>query len=214
MDVALFLPEIQLAVSSNLSNVLSFMIASAWLPFSPMTALQVLVQNVMYDISQVTIPWDNMDPECLQQPRKWNTPDLVRFTMILGPPSCTIDMCTFALGWFYYYIRSTQDTEAIYRFRAHWFVQGLLTQILNVHVFRTSKFPIVQSRASAAFVISTILAAIVGFVIPFVPALQGALHFARPAGSFVGFLAAELLIYCIQQQIVKMLYIWLFKVWL
>ena len=118
-----------------------------------MTALQILVQNLLYDISQVAIPWDRMDEEYLQEPRRWNAtgktflslpatcivcglarrainaihPDLLRFIIVLGPTSSTIDICTFSLGWFYYGIRTRSIQADVDKFHTHWFLQGFVT---------------------------------------------------------------------------------------
>jgi P-type Mg2+ transporter len=85
------------------------LITSAWLPYVPMTGLQILIQNLLYDISQIAIPWDRMDKEYLLTPQVWNVKDLLRFVLVLGPTSSKIDMCTFSLNWFYYGIRTANS---------------------------------------------------------------------------------------------------------
>lgn len=89
-----------------------------------MLSLQLLAQNLLYDISQIAIPWDRVDSEYMQRPRSWNTLDLLRFVVVLGPTSSVIDILTFVLGWFYYGVQSETDTEGVKMFRAHWFMQG------------------------------------------------------------------------------------------
>ncbi|KJF61014.1 magnesium-translocating P-type ATPase [Coccidioides immitis RS] len=205
---------IKMVASSNFGNVFSILIASAWLPFEPMTSLQLLIQNLLYDISQIAIPWDRMDEEYLQEPKKWDAIDLLRFIIVLGPTSSTIDVLTFCLGWFYYNIRTADDPEAVKLFRTHWFLQGLLTQTIIVHLLRTAKIPIIQSRAARAMVASTTIIMAVGFVLPYIPLFQAALRFVNPAATFVGFLAAELLLYCLEVQLVKVIYKRIFKTWL
>ncbi|KMU78389.1 magnesium-transporting ATPase [Coccidioides immitis RMSCC 3703] len=184
---------IKMVASSNFGNVFSILIASAWLPFEPMTSLQLLIQNLLYDISQIAIPWDRMDEEYLQEPKKWDAIDLLRFIIVLGPTSSTIDVLTFCLGWFYYNIRTADDPEAVKLFRTHWFLQG---------------------RAARAMVASTTIIMAVGFVLPYIPLFQAALRFVNPAATFVGFLAAELLLYCLEVQLVKVIYKRIFKTWL
>ncbi|KAF8247657.1 MG transport ATPase [Wilcoxina mikolae CBS 423.85] len=205
---------IKMVASSNFGNVFSILIASAWLPFGPMTSLQILIQNLLYDISQIAIPWDRMDEEYLQEPRRWDARDLFRFIVILGPTSSTIDMCTFCLGWFYYGIRTISSPVDVHRFQTHWFLQGLLTQTIIVHLLRTAKIPLFQRRAARILVVTTVGIMIIGFVIPYITPLQRALAFVRPANSFVWFLLAELALYCVEVQLVKIVYIRIFKAWL
>ncbi|WZH39163.1 PMR1-Ca++-transporting P-type ATPase located in Golgi [Fusarium acuminatum] len=205
---------IKMVASSNFGNVFSILAASAWLPFTPMTSIQLLAQNLLYDISQIAIPWDRVDDEYLLVSRRWHAMDILRFVIVLGPTSSVIDICTFLLGWFYYGIRSADDTQGVKMFQTHWFLQGLLTQTLIVHLLRTAKLPIIQSRAAPILVFSTVSIMIIGFVFPWIPALRPAFHFAQPAVTFVGFLAAELLTYAVEVQLVKMVYIRVFGTWL
>lgn len=179
-----------------------------------MTALQILVQNLLYDISQIAIPWDRMDEEFLATPQRWDAKDLLRFILVLGPTSSTIDMCTFCLGWYYYGVRDASNSYAVALFHTHWFLEGLLTQTLIVHLLRTAKIPGFQSRAAPILVCSTLSVMSVGFVIPFIPPFANALKLVRPKNSFIGFLALELLFYCVEVQFVKMLYIKLRGRWL
>lgn len=205
---------IKMVASSNFGNVFSILIASAWLPFEPMTALQILIQNLLYDISQIAIPWDRMDGEYLLEPHQWNTKDLLRFIVVFGPTSSTIDMCTFCLNWFYYGIRTANDPVALARFHTHWFLEGLLTQTLIVHLLRTAKVPVFQSRAAKVLVVTTVTIMLVGFLLPYIPPFAHALQLVKPANSFIGFLVAELVLYCVEVQLVKMLYIKCTGIWL
>lgn len=205
---------IKMVLSSNFGNVFSILAASAWLPFTPMTNLQILAQNLLYDISQIAIPWDKVDAEFLESPKSWQPWDLLRFVIVLGPTSSVIDICTFLLGWYYYGIRTTEDPVAVSQFQTHWFLQGLLTQTLIVHLLRTAKLPFVQSRSSIHLGLSTAAIMAIGFVLPWIPAFHNALSFVNPNGSFIGFLLVELVAYCVEVQLVKMAYIKLFKSWL
>lgn len=205
---------IKMVISSNFGNVFSILAASAWLPFTPMTNMQILAQNLLYDISQIAIPWDNVDPEFLQTPKSWQPWDLLRFMLVLGPTSSVIDVCTFLLGWFYYGIQTADDANLVRQFQTHWFLQGLLTQTLIVHLLRTAKIPFLESRSSRPLGFSTTAIMTIGFVLPWIPPFHSALGFVNPCPTYIGFLFAELLAYCIEVQLVKMVYIRIFKAWL
>ncbi|EQL03977.1 magnesium-translocating P-type ATPase family protein [Ophiocordyceps sinensis CO18] len=205
---------IKMVASSNFGNVFSVLAASAWVPFQPMLGLQLLAQNLLYDISQIAIPWDRVDPEYMTTPKSWNTLDLLRFVIVLGPTSSVIDILTFVLGWFYYGVQTEDDIAGVKMFRAHWFLQGLLTQTLIVHLLRTDKIPFIQSRCTVPLALSTASIMLIGFAIPWIPPFRDALGFSQPAPSYVGLLAAELVLYCIEVQVVKMIYVRIFKTWL
>jgi Mg2+-importing ATPase len=205
---------IKMVASSNFGNVVSIFIASLWLPFQPMTSLQLLLQNLLYDISQIALPWDTMDNEYLEVPQQWDTKDLVRFILVFGPTSSVIDVLTFVLGRFYYGVQDATDIVGVQLFHTHWFLQGLLTQTLIVHLLRTSRIPFLQSRASIALIISTITIMGIGISIPYIEPVATMLQMVRPANSFLGFLFAELVLYCLMVQGAKMTYIRAFRRWL
>ena len=139
------LKYIKMTASSNFGNVFSVLIAGAFLPFLPMLPLQLLVQNLLYDVSQVAIPFDNVDPELLAGPQRWNPDDIGRFMVWFGPVSSVFDIVTYALMWFVF-SANTPAHQTL--FQSGWFVEGLLSQTLIVHMIRTRKVPFVQSRAS------------------------------------------------------------------
>jgi Mg2+-importing ATPase len=203
-----------MVASSNFGNVFSLLISSAWVPFNPMTPLQILVQNVLYDVSQIGIPWDHVDPEYLGVPQQWAIWDLLRFILILGPTSSTIDIATFCINWFYYGTRSAQDEHGVKLFQSQWYLVGLLTQTLVVYLLRTPKFPFIQSRPSKAVVMSSVPIMILGFLILYIPPFANALGVVRPGLSFLGFSAALVVLYVLVVQLVKMVYIKLFGRWL
>jgi P-type Mg2+ transporter len=146
------LKYIKMAASSNFGNVFSVLIASAFLPFLPMLPLQLLVQNLLYDISQVAIPFDNVDEELLAKPQRWNPGELGRFMLFFGPISSLFDILTYALMWFVFHADSPERQTL---FQTGWFVEGLLTQTLIVHTIRTQKIPFLQSRAGPALMFMT-----------------------------------------------------------
>ena len=136
---------IKMTASSNFGNVFSVLAASAFLPFLPMLPVQLLTQNLLYDFSQTTIPFDNLDPDYLDVPRKWNADDIGRFMLFIGPISSVFDILTFLVMW---HIFGADSTEHASLFQAGWFIEGLLSQTLIVHMIRTEKIPFIQSRAS------------------------------------------------------------------
>jgi Mg2+-importing ATPase len=207
---------IKMVASSNFGNVLSLLVASAWLPYQPMTPLQVVLQNLLYDLSQMAIPWDTMDAEYLASPHSWAMWDTLRFVMCLGPTSSVIDVTTFLISWFYFGVRTADDTAGIAQAQSHWFLQGLLTQVLIVHVLRTAKVPFVKSssRAPGPLAFTTLAVAGIGLAIPFIPPLGQALAMGFPAKEFIGLLVAEILGYCLLVQVVKMVYVRLVGRWL
>src|ERR1700736_4227766 len=118
---------IKSTASSNFGNVFSVLVASAFIPFLPMAALQLLVQNLLYDLSQLALPWDNMDKEFIQRPRKWDAPGLARFMIIFGPISSVFDITTFCFLW-YVFGANTSAHQSL--FQSGWFIEGLLSQTL------------------------------------------------------------------------------------
>jgi Mg2+-importing ATPase len=146
------LKYIKMAASSNFGNVFSVLVASAFLPFLPMLPVQLLVQNLLYDISQTAIPFDNVDDELLRKPQRWNPGELGRFMVFFGPISSIFDILTYALMWFVFAANSPERQTL---FQSGWFVEGLLTQTLIVHTIRTQKIPFVQSRASPPLMFMT-----------------------------------------------------------
>jgi P-type Mg2+ transporter len=155
------LKYIKMTASSNFGNVFSVLVASAFLPFLPMLPLQLLVQNLLYDISQTAIPFDNVDPELVQLPQRWRPDDIGRFMIVFGPVSSVFDICTFALMW--YVFGATTEAQAPL-FQAGWFIEGLATQTLIVHMIRTQKIPFLQSRPAPPLLLMTVAIVAVGLL--------------------------------------------------
>ncbi len=139
------LKYIKMTASSNFGNVFSVLVASAFLPFLPMLPLHLLVQNLLYDVSQVAIPFDNVDKEFLSQPQRWNPDSIGRFMIYFGPISSVFDITTYALMWFVFKANTPAHQTL---FQSGWFVEGLLSQTLIVHMIRTQRIPFFGSRAS------------------------------------------------------------------
>lgn len=201
---------VKMAASSNFGNVFSVLIASAFLPFLPMLAIHLLFQNLLYDISQLSIPWDRMDAEFLRTPRKWDTKGLRTFMLAIGPLSSIFDLATYALMWFVFRASSPEQQSL---FQSGWFIEGLLSQTLVVHMIRTPKIPFVQSRAATPVIVLTLLVMAAGIAIPF-SALGAAIGLRPLPWSFFPWLALILLGYCTLTQAVKRWYIRRVGVWL
>ncbi len=139
------LKYIRMTASTNFGNVLSVLVASAFLPFLPMLPLQLLVLNLLYDISQTGIPFDNVAPELVTKPLKWNPKDIGRFMLFFGPISSLFDIVTFGVMW-WVFAANIGAHQGL--FQSGWFVESLLTQILIVHILRTPRLPFLQSRAA------------------------------------------------------------------
>src|SRR6202165_1948034 len=160
------LKYIKMTASSNFGNVFSVLVAGACIPFPRMLPLQLLVQNLLYDISQVAIPFDNVDEELVTMPQRWNPDDIGRFMLFFGPISSIFDILTFCLMWFVF---SANTVERQTLFQSGWFVVGLLTQTLIVHMIRTRKIPFIQSRPDAPLLATTLAIMAIGIFLPMGP---------------------------------------------
>ncbi len=201
---------IKMTASSNFGNVFSVLVASAFLPFLPMLPLQILVQNLLYDISQLSIPFDRMDDEYLRKPRKWDAGDIGRFMVWIGPVSSIFDLTTFWLMWHYFGANSAAHQSL---FQSGWFIEGLLSQTLIVHMIRTRRIPFLQSVAAAPVLGLTIAIIIVGMLIPF-GALGAKIGMVPLPPVYFAWLAVTLVSYCVLTQLMKLIYIRRYGSWL
>ena len=201
---------IKMTASSNFGNVFSVLVASAFLPFLPLLPLQVLVLNLLYDISQLAIPFDRMDEEYLTKPRKWDASDIGRFMLWIGPVSSIFDVSTFLLLWHVFGANSAAHQSF---FQSGWFIESLLTQTLVVHMIRTRRIPFLQSVASAPVVALTCAIIAVGLVIPF-SAFGTKIGMVPLPTAYFGWVALTVLAYCVLTQLVKLLYIRRYGRWL
>ena len=201
---------IKMTASSNFGNMFSVLAASAFLPFLPMLSIHLLIQNLLYDISQTAIPFDRMDKEFLMKPRRWDSSDLSRFMIFIGPISSIFDITTYLVMWFVF---GCQSEEMQTLFQSGWFIEGLLSQTLIVHMIRTRRIPFIQSNAAWPLMLMTFAIMAIGIAIPF-----------TTFGSYIGlmplpmsyfpWLIATLLCYCVLTQLIKMWYIRRFGKWL
>ena len=196
------LKYIKMTASSNFGNVFSVLVASAFLPFLPMLPIHLLIQNLMYDISQVAIPYDNVDDSQITKPQHWNPADLGRFMVFFGPISSIFDILTFCVMW---WVFKANVPEAQTLFQSGWFVEGLLSQTLVVHMIRTRRIPFLQSRASWPLMIMTTLVMVLGIALPFSP-LASYLHLEALPLSYFPWLIGILASYMILTQAVKGFY--------
>ncbi|MFC7421731.1 magnesium-translocating P-type ATPase [Iodobacter arcticus] len=196
------LKYIKMTASSNFGNVFSVLIASAFIPFLPMLPLHLLIQNLLYDISQTTIPFDNVDKESLSKPQKWNPDELGRFMIFFGPISSIFDITTFAVMW-YVFKANTESAQSL--FQSGWFIEGLLSQTLVVHLLRTRKLPFIQSRAAWPLLAMTALIISIGIFLPMGPWAHYFKLQALPL-TYFPWLVGILLCYITLTQIMKGIY--------
>jgi Mg2+-importing ATPase len=216
---------IRMGASSNFGNMFSVLGASIFLPFVPMAPLQILTNNLLYDVSQVPIPTDDVDPEQIAMPRPWSMNAISRFILFIGPCSSIFDYTTYFMMWFIFQCGSedlhcpegllTQmsalaeslgvSADFAYRmclFQTGWFVESLLTQTLIIHVIRTNRIPFLQSWASWPLIVTTAVIMLVGAVLPYSP-LGPAFGFTPLPLLYWPLLAATLLGYVLLTQVVK-----------
>ena len=158
------LKYLKMATSGNFGNMLSIIIASLFLPFLPMLPIHILIQNLLNDFAQMGMPFDNVDREYLQNPKKWNTDGLKRFMFAFGIISTVLDIICFAILWF---VMKFNTIEKAVLFQTGWFAFGIISQTLIIHLMRTSKIPFVTSKPSKQLVISTLTITILTLIISF-----------------------------------------------
>ncbi|MFJ8351370.1 magnesium-translocating P-type ATPase [Streptomyces sp. NPDC094153] len=201
---------IKMTASSNFGNVFSVLVASAFIPFQPMLPLHLLVQNLSYDISQLATPWDRMDPEYLRKPRNWDARGIGRFMVFIGPISSVFDITTFLVMW-HVFSANTVGSQSL--FQSGWFIEGLLSQTLIVHMIRTRRIPFIQSRASVPVMVMTAAVMAFGIALPFTP-LGASIGLQPLPMSYFPWLIGTLLAYCVLTQLVKTWFIRRFDSWL
>ncbi len=201
---------VKMTARSNFENMFSVLAASACLPFLPMMPIHLLIQNLLYDISQISIPFDSMDPEYLRKPRVWDASDISRFMIWIGPISSIFDVVVYIFMWWFF---KCQGPEMATLFQSGWFIEGLLSQTLIVHMIRTRKIPFIQSRASWPVMIMTFSIMAIGIAVPFTSFGASVGMMPLPL-SYFPWLIGTLLAYCVLTQGLKVLYIKAFSRWL
>ena len=197
---------IKMTASSNFGNMLSVLAASAFLPFLPMMPIQLLLLNLIYDLSCIAIPWDNVDKEFLAVPRKWDASSISKFMFWIGPTSSVFDITTYLLMYFmicpllfggltYHQLDGAAARGAfIALFQAGWFVESMWSQTLVIHMIRTPKIPFLRSRASAPVTLLTLTGIAALTVIPFT-GLGHTIGLAALPPVYFGWLALTILLY-------------------
>ena len=206
---------IRMGASSNFGNMFSMTGSSYFLKFLPMAPIQVLLNNLLYDFSQIGIPYDNVDEEFLLKPRKWNIGNIKNFMLCVGPTSSIFDYTTFLLMLYFFKCSNLNlaapaellhrfaggpkvapdDTYAAALFHSGWFVESIITQTLIVHVIRTRKIPFLQSTASPALFLSTLTIILIGSAIPYIPPVAASFGMVPLPPIFWAFIAGTMLCY-------------------
>jgi Mg2+-importing ATPase len=201
---------IRMGASSNFGNMFSVVGGSYFLPFLPMAPIQILLNNLLYDASQVGIPADHVDEEYLKTPRKWNIQNIRRFMVFIGPMSSIFDYATFFLMLYFFncklysHAATTPEMKTYYEslFHTGWFVESILTQTLIVHIIRTNRIPFLQSIASPFLLLTTIIVMIAGAVLPYLP-IGSYFGFVPLPASYWIWIAGFLLCYSVLTHSVK-----------
>jgi Mg2+-importing ATPase len=186
---------IMMGVSSNFGTMFSVAGASLFLSFLPMTAIQILLNNLLYDLSEATIPTDNVDDEYIQKPKKLDISYIRRFMLTMGPVSSVFDFLTFFLLLLVF-------KTSVSAFQTAWFVESLSTQALVVFVLRTRKTPFYKSKPGKFLVISTLSVVVVSFALPYTP-LGAVFGFSPPPATFYLALVGLIVGYLFLVEVVK-----------
>jgi len=198
---------IKMATSFNFGEVVSVIIASAFLPFLPETPIQLLVEGLLYDFGQMTIPFDNVDKEALEEPKTLDIKGLKRFMLFMGPVSSIFDLIVFVSLWFVFTVREVALFQTI------WFTYSIVSNLVGMHIIRTSKIPFIQSNASKAVYISSIALIIIGILVPFT--VLGAIIGLVPiAVKYILLIFAVTTLYCILATYAKKIYIRKYREWI
>ena len=205
------LKYVRMGASSNFGNMFSVVGASVFVPFLPMTPVQILANNLLYDISQTAIPTDDVDPDQVEKPRPWDMNQLARFIVCIGPCSSLFDYTTYFMMLYVFncWDMSTPDAAAhsASLFQTGWFVESLLTQTLIIYIIRTNRLPFLQSRPSWPLMVMSSVIMAIGVAIPFSP-LGRSLGFTRLPPLYWPLLGVSLLCYVALTQGVK---VWLLR---
>ena len=177
---------VRMGASSNFGNMFSVLGASIFVPYLPMLPIQILTNNLLYDVGQTAVPSDSVDPEQVERPRSWDMKALTRFIVLIGPCSSVFDYTTYLIMLYVFHCWDVSTPAAAAHserlFQTGWFVESLLTQTLIIHIIRTDRVPFLQSRPSTTLLLVSSLVMAIGISLPF-----------SPLGRYLGFVPPPLL---------------------
>ena len=201
----------KMALSSDFGDVFSILIASIFLPFLPLLPIQMLIQDFLYDISQVAIPYDDVDKEFIEKPRKWETKGLGKFMNVMGITSSVTDVIAFIVFWFVFGYNSIEKQAW---FQTAWFVECLISETMIIHYIRTSKMPFIESKANKILTISTFITIAGTIITPILLHNVKSFNFVILPMKYYLFVVILLIIYTVLVQKVKKIYIKKYGEWL
>ena len=213
---------IKMTVSSNFGNIFSLLFASIFLPFLPMAPVHLIVLNLIYDLSCIALPFDNVDKEFLKKPRIWEANSIMRFMAWIGPISSVFDIITYMLLYFlvvpmilgHGYNHGAADAAAfIMVFQTGWFIESMWSQTMVIHMLRSPKLPFIQSRPAFSVVVTTLAAAFFVTSLPYSP-LASILKLSQLNGLYFVLLFAIIVLYMLSVTVIKRIYIKKYKEWL
>jgi Mg2+-importing ATPase len=214
---------VKMTASSNFGNMFAVLVAAVFVPFLPMLPIQILMLNLIYDISCASMPWDNVDREFLLKPRKWEAKSIMRFTLWFGPTSSLFDIGTYGIMYWlvcpammggrgYGELATAADQMMFQKiFQAGWFVESLATQTLVIQILRSPKFPFIGTHASWQVTMFTFTGIAVGIALPFIPFVAGPLNMAPLGLLYFGMLAAVIIAYLLLVTLFKHLFVKRYK---
>ena len=213
---------IKMTVSSNFGNIFSLLFASIFLPFLPMAPVHLIVLNLVYDISCIALPFDNVDKEFLKEPHIWEAKSIMRFMAWIGPISSVFDILTYILLYFiivqmilgHSYVHGSPEAAAfIIIFQTGWFIESMWSQTMVIHMLRSPKLPFIQSHPALSVVVTTLFAAFFVTSLPYSP-LAGLLKLSHLNGLYFILLFIIITLYMLSVTFVKHIYIKKYKEWL
>lgn len=194
----------KMALSASFGDVFSVFLASICLPFLPMVPIQFLLQDLLYDLSQIAIPFDDVDQEFLSIPHKWDTGDLRTFMNTMGITASVIDLIAFIIFWFALGFNSVENQIL---FQTAWFIEGVISQTIIVHFIRTEKTPFIESTASKWLILSTSLCIITSMILPLILKNIADFHFTTLPFIFYIYVIVLMIVYAVLTELVKHFYI-------
>lgn len=194
----------KMALSASFGDVFSVFLASICLPFLPMVPIQFLLQDLLYDLSQIAIPFDDVDQEFLSIPHKWDTGDLRTFMNTMGITASVIDLIAFIIFWFALGFNSVENQIL---FQTAWFIEGVISQTIIVHFIRTEKTPFIESTANKWLILSTSLCIITSMILPLILKNIADFHFTTLPFIFYIYVIVLMIVYAVLTELVKHFYI-------